>query len=145
MGHPVTNYGALFEYVRGSAPIALSAGAQNGDAINRTGMQSCKLIADIGAATGTPTTIAVDCKLQHSADGSTGWADYTDPDTGAVAAITQSTTGNEVKQVNVNLKGAYNYIRTVTTVAFTGGTTPAVPVAQGVALGGDNVEPAVAP
>jgi hypothetical protein len=145
MGHPVTNVGAQITVKAGLAPIALSAGASNGGAINRTGFQSCKLVCSVGAATGSPTAQSVTTKLQHSATSGGTYADYTDPDTGAVAACAAVIADDSTAELNVNLKGAYNYIRTVETVAFTGGTTPAIVSAPMVILGGATVEPAVAP
>lgn len=145
MGHPVTDVGATITHKAGLAPISLSAGASNGGAINRSGMDSCKLILSVGAATGSPTGQTADCKLQDSADGSTGWADYTDPSTSATAAVAQILdTDDAAAEVSVNLRSAKKFIRTVTTIGFTAGTTPAIVAAPSVILGGARVEPAVA-
>lgn len=144
MGHPVTDIGSQITAKAGLAPISLSAGTSNGDAIDRSGMLSCKLICSVGAATGGPDPQSVDCKLQDSADGSTGWADYTNPTTETTAAVTQITADDTLEELNVNLSSAKKFIRTVTVVAFTGGSTPAIIVAPSVVLGGASVEPAVA-
>lgn len=144
MGHPVTDVGATITHKAGLAPISLSAGASNGDAIDRSGMDSCKLVCSAGAATGSPSAQTVDCKVQDSADGSTGWADYANPPGTTTAATTQLTADDTAAEANVNLRSAKQFIRTVTTVGFTGGTTPAIVVAPSVILGGASVEPAVA-
>lgn len=134
--------GSQFKPVIGTVPAAASAGTRNGSAINRrlSGSNalalSATLVAVTGAATGTPTTQTLDAKIQDSADGSTGWADYIPPDQATVGAITQITAVNTVGDVDVNLAGAKQYIRVVEVLAFTGGTTPTLGVQTTVILGG---------
>lgn len=144
MGHPVTNYGALVTAKAGLAPISLAAGASNGGAIDRSGMQSAKLICSVGAATGSPSAQSVTTKLQDSATSGGTYVDYTDPDTGSVAACAAVIADDTAAEVNVNLKSAKQFIRTVETVAFTGGSSPEIVSAPLVILGGASVEPAVA-
>lgn len=121
----------------GFFPISQAAGTVNGPAIDRSGKLSGILIALCGAATGTPTTQAVDAKLQDSADGSTGWADITG------AAVTQMTADDSIQRVNVKLDTARQFIRVQLVVAFTGGASPEIPIASVVDLGGADVNPAV--
>ena len=127
--------GAYIKTLKAFKASNASAGAINGAAIDRNdssgGMAlSCELHLACGDATGSPTAQSADLKLQESADGSTGWADITG------AAVTQLTGDDEQSRVSVDLSGSKRYIRAVCTVAFTGGTTPAIPVAGVVALGG---------
>lgn len=124
----------------GNVPVAASAGTRNGAAIDRQGFLSAVISATCGAATGTPTSFTYDAKVQDSADGSTGWADYK-PDGATVAAITQITAVNTNGRRNVNLVNAKRYIRVVETVAFVGGTSPTLAVAEDVILGGASEEP----
>jgi hypothetical protein len=124
------NVGAFIKVVKGIDPVNAGAGAINGPAIDRQEFNSAVLKVSCGAAAGGPSAQTVDGKLQDSADGTTGWGDL------AGAAVAQLTADNAEGQVNVDLSGAKRYIRTVATVAFTGGTTPAIPVAAEVVLGG---------
>jgi hypothetical protein len=122
--------GSQIKNVTGVAPQAAAAGTINGPAIDRRGLNSCVLFVTAGAATGAPTALTLDSKLQDSADGSTGWADLSG------AAITQIVAASTDKQVDVNLKGAKAYIRVVQTTGFTGGTTPTLNQGATVTLGG---------
>lgn len=129
------NIGALIKAFLGVAPAARSAGAVNGPAINRQGYGSCTLIVTTGAETGSPSARSSTCKLQDSADGSTGWNDLAGASV-AVAAV------DAVGEVDVNLAGAKQFIRVVNTTAFTGGTTPTLLSSAAVALGGADKLPA---
>lgn len=134
--HP-RDIGAGIKVVRGIAPADASAGTINGAAIDREGYLSAVLHHTCGAASGSPSAQTVDSKIQDSADGSTGWADYT----GGAAA--QLTADDAEAEVDIDLSGAKRYIRVVNVVGFTGGTSPAVEVAATVVLGGADVTPAV--
>jgi len=118
----------------GVIPEDSSAATINGPAIDRTfsggGGESAVLHASCGAATGSPSAQTVDAKLQDSADGSTGWADIGD----AITQLTADDTNGESPGINLStLKG---FLRVVMVVGFTAGTTPAIPVAASVVIGG---------
>lgn len=130
------NIGALVKSVKGINPAASAAATINGPAIDRSYFHSAVLHHACGAATGGPSARTVDSKLQDSADGSTGWTDIP----GAVAA--QLTADNTDAEKDVSLEGAKKFIRVVTTIAFTGGTTPTIPVSATVTLGGAVTVPA---
>lgn len=130
-----TDIGALLKVLKGINPVASAAAVINGSAIDRSGFQSCVLSGQAGAAAGAPTARTVDFKLQESADGSTNWADISG------AAVTTIIADNGEAHVNVNLAGVKKFIRIVATVTFTGGTTPTIPVAATVALGGAVTKP----
>jgi hypothetical protein len=122
--------GAEVKAVTGINPVDQAAGTVNGGSIDRSGFLSCVLHLACGAASGAPTAQTVDAKLQESADGSTGWSDITG------AAVTQLTADNTESQVDVDLGTVKKFIRAVVTVGFTGGTSPSIPVAATVVLGG---------
>jgi hypothetical protein len=135
------NIGAEILPVAGLAALANSAGTRNGAAIDRLQSAalagSCVLACNVGATTGSPSATTYDCKLQDSADGSTGWADISG------ASITQKTTTTAaLVQKDVDLTGAKRYVRVVEVIAFTGGTSPATPAAVDVILGGFDRVPA---
>ena len=136
MAWNMRNIGALLKLAIGIDPANDDgAAAINGASIDRQNLESCVLHAACGAATGTPTTQTVDAKLQDSADGSTGWADITG------ASVAQMTGDDEDQYKDIDLSGAKRYVRAVVTVAFTGGTSPKIPVACTIALGGAKEKP----
>lgn len=136
------NVGALVKTAIGVAPIFSAAATINGPAIDRLGYGSCVLAVQTGLDTGTPTTRSVIAKVQHSDDGSTNWTDLAVP-VGGSFATSAITAVSSVAEVDVNLAGAKRYIRSVVTVAFTGGSSPTVGVASVVTLGGADKVPAV--
>ena len=99
---------------------------------------SCPVSCRVPAATppAPPTAQTVDAKLQESDDGATGWTDI------AGAAIATLTADETAGGVDVNLSGAKAFVRVVATVGFTAGTTPAIPVAASLILGGADELPA---
>lgn len=132
------NAGAYIKGYKGVAPVSSAAATVNGGSIDRQGFMSAILSAITGVATGTPSTQTVTVKIQDSADGSTGWADYT-PDVGSASfTITADGTFNDV---NVNLRKAKRYIRAVIVVAFTGGSSPDQLVTALVQLAGADTLP----
>lgn len=118
------NIGSYLAPKHGLSAVASSAGSRNGSAIDRLGYESAQLVVQTGAVTGAPTSFTVDVKLQDSADGSTGWADYTAPGASAVAAIATMTAADTTAKANVDLSGAKRFVRAVGTVGFVAGTTP---------------------
>lgn len=135
MTYLASNIGAEILPVAGLAALANSAGTRTGSAIDRlqsgSMANSLVLACNVGATTGAPSATTYDCKVQDSADGSTGWADLSG------ASITQKTTTTAgLVQKDVDLLPAKRFIRVVEVVAFTGGTSPATPAAVDVILGG---------
>lgn len=129
--------GALVKNQLGIPPTnAGAAETVNGAAIDRQGFLSGVLHHACGAAAGTPTGQTVDSKLQDSADGSTDWQDLSP----AIAA-TQLVADDTDAEVDVDLSGARQFIRVVTAVVLTAGTTPTIPVAATVTLGGADETP----
>jgi hypothetical protein len=132
------NIGAFIKSLVGVAPKNSGSATTDGAAIDRMtyGMAgSCVLHHACGAATGAPSAQTVDSKIQDSADGSTGWADVTG------GAATQLTADSTQAEKDVDLSSAKRYIRVRTVVALTAGTTPALPVAATVTLGGSDTNP----
>lgn len=91
----------------------------------------------VGAATGSPTAQGVALKVQtgDQLDGS----DFTDVDGDTIAALTANSAEAEM---NLDLNPYKRYFRVVTTTTFTGGTSPAIPVAVSVVLGNPRSIPA---
>lgn len=125
-----------------------AAGTINGTGVDRMaqgsreGFDSCVLFGQCGAASGTPTTQAVDFKLQDSADNSS-FADLSAAvqlESGT-SSLTQQVADSGSQQLNINLRPCRRYIRAVCTVAFTGGSTPKIPVSATLILGGSHHTP----
>lgn len=106
----------------GLAPAAVTTNG-NGSAIDRITYSHLLATANVTYTSGTGT---LDIKIQDSADGSTGWADFTpnvifDSNASGIttAAFPQiSTTG--VQKLDVDLAAAKRYIRFVKTASDTG-------------------------
>ena len=126
----------------GTPPAASSAGAVNGTGIDRLGANFAILEAVTGAATGTPSTQTLDVKLQHSDAVGSGFVDFAPGGVALAGAVAQITAINARKRKQIDLRGAKRYIRVVSTVAFTGGTTPTLANYAGVQLGGFDILPA---
>lgn len=138
----VRNIGELIALVTSIRPQSSVAAAINGADIDRNlhGVaQSCVLHQTVGALSGGPTTTSVVTKLQHAPDNGSGapgtYADYSVG--GTVQATAAVTAANGESSLNVDLSGANRWIREVTTIAFTGGASPAALVAADLALGGE--------
>lgn len=139
------NIGAFIGVVTSVAPQAATAETINGTAIDRFAHNmplSCVLHQVTGAETGAPTTASVQTKLQHSADDS-AWSDYVQPGDSAVAETSALTAANKENSFAIDLSSASRFIRAVSIVAFTGGTSPTIEVAADIVLGGEAVNPAV--
>ncbi len=119
----------------GIAPQSTVAATVNGSAVDRTQFRAAKLSGLAGAASGTPTTQSVIYKLQDSADGSTGWADFG-------TALADLDGDNEIANGNFDLAGAKKFVRAVATVAFTGGTSPEQLIGAVLILMGAQEDPA---
>lgn len=128
--------GESVKVVAATSPIARTAGALNGTVIDRTGFLDAVVHLSVGAATGTPTAQGVSLKIQTGAllDGS----DMADVDGEIIPSLTANNVG---AKLSLNLEPLKQYIRVVSTVTFTGGTTPAIPVAQTVILGNPSLIP----
>jgi hypothetical protein len=140
------NIGAFIIPVTSVDVQSSGAATINGSAIQLAAHgypQSAVVHQRVGALSGTPSTTSVVTKVQTSADGSTNWTDYTDPDTGVVAATPAVTAATLGSRINVDLSNALEWIRLVTTIAFTGGSSPAALVYASAIFGGEPNNPAV--
>jgi hypothetical protein len=138
------NIGSLLSPIFSVRPQSPAAGVVNGVSIDRQlhSMAGCCAVhSGIGAITGAPTTASVITKLQDSADNVT-FADYL-PDGANVAVLPALTAANAEGNLAVDLTLARRFIRAVSTVAFTGGTTPTAFTVTGIILSGENTLAAV--
>lgn len=129
------NIGAYINAVTGIKPTNATT-TVNGTGVDRLAYGSATLFAAVGAASGSPSAQSVTYKLQDSADDST-YADIS-TETSALAAMTAD---NATGQLDIDLTGLRQYVRVVATVSLTGGTSPAIPIAATLVLGGASVLP----
>lgn len=130
--------GGMIDVVSSIRPVASAAAGSYslvGAAVDTKGFESAVLAVSTGAATGTPSALAVDVKLQECDTSGGSYSDVAD------AAISQITAVNTDGRVSVKLTGLKRYVKAVATVAFTGGSTPTVGVKADVILGGARVLP----
>lgn len=128
IGAYIRPFGVIF-------PQSAPAGTVEGSALSRVGAESAVVHGLVGAPTGTPTGLSVTFQTQHSDNGLTGWEDY------GVASEPITVDSGEV-ELDVNLRSAKTFVRVVATVAFTGGTSPAIPLAASIVVGGLDQLPA---
>jgi hypothetical protein len=133
----IHNVGSFVVPVTSVFPESAAAGTINGASIDRAlhnMPNSCVLHQVVGAESGAPTTTSVQTTLQHSPDNST-WSNF------QIGSTTQQTAAltaaNSENTAAIDLAGAYRFIRAVTIVAFTGGTSPAALIAADIVLGGE--------
>lgn len=136
--HPTRNNIGVFTREKiGISPQSLSGSSDvDGAALDRAGYESCVLVVQSGAATGSPTAYSIGGRLQHSDQSGSGFVDLPS------AAISALTGDNGITRVAVDLARAKQFIRAVITPAFTGGTSPSVPASATIVLGGRDELPA---
>lgn len=139
MGAPfISDIGAYVASKEALPPKANGAGTRNGTGIDLSATRagSAVLVAHVGAPTGAPSSFTYDLKLQHSNDNGVtdAWSDYAPPG-GASGAIAQQSAAG-LTELDVDLGGAKRYMRTVETIAITGGSSPTVPASAALILGG---------
>lgn len=123
--------------VKGVAPIAQGASEALSAAIDTLGFTSGLVEVQAGAATGTPDSHSIACKVTECATSGGSYADVS----GATATL--STDG---KHAQIRLEGLgtsrLRYLKISLTPAITGGTTPKVLIAATAYLGRDQQVPA---
>jgi len=88
----------------------------------------------VGAATGTPSAVSINFRLQHTATTGSGYADFADTD--VVESLGKALTAvNTSNTINVELAGTKRFVRIVATPTFTGGTSPTIQATASARLG----------
>ena len=114
----------------------LNAGDENGVVINRLNFLSGIFGLAVGAASGTPTSFTVSVRIQTGdLSNGTDMADFIPNQETTVLESADLIADDTFNFTNADLIGAKKFIRAVVTVAFVGGTTPAIPVNTFLALG----------
>ncbi len=140
----IRNIGAFVSVAASVLPQA-ATGTVTGASVDRFALNnpmSCVLHGSLGAVSGAPAAVAVATKVQHAPDGAT-WSDYVPPGASAVAETATLTAADSDTALAIDLSSADRFIRAVTAVALTGGTSPSAIVATEIVLGGASLLPAV--
>lgn len=125
---------------------ASASATVTGEAIDRTAIAnggvflSGKLHLACGAATGSPSAQTVDALVTHSATSGGSYVTLLDKD-GNDVEVTQLTADDTESSQSFDLTGANAFLKVVVTVALTGGSTPTIPIAATLALGGGEIRP----
>ncbi len=131
------------KYVAALDPIASVGAVHNGAVLDRELFNTLVFLVQGGATTGTPTTVTVDAKVQHGdlANGS----DQADAPAGAFGgvAIVQQVAGAFAVKLETDYRKLKQFTRIVVTTAFTGGSSPTIPVSVSATVGAGERHPAV--
>jgi hypothetical protein len=117
----------LFEDVKvlpAYSPNAVSAGTITGESIDTAEYQDAMFVVNVGNTFGTPTSMTINTKIQHSATGTGDWSDITGA---TMTEITSAFVTGELK-LDIGKAGIKRYVRLITVVTLTAGTTPTVGV-----------------
>ena len=110
----------------------------DGDAVDRLGYLSAKILAKTGAATGTPDAQSLVFQLQESDASGSGYV--------AVDGATITIAADDTLSVlDVDLSARKRYLRVILDASessFTGGSSPANDISCDIVLGGADVLPA---
>jgi hypothetical protein len=133
MANSPRNIGALLNAVaalRPAAQVAAAAFGLVGLEVDRESAGSMLWIVQTGAITGAPSATAIDSKLQHRNSAAESWTDVVVSPGNPAVAIQTITAADTLRAVRIDLSGFKRFIRPATTVAFTGGTSPAANLNQ---------------
>lgn len=119
-------------------PLAAGAATRTSTVLDRTEFDSCRIFLVTGAATGSPDAVTADLKLRQSA--SSDGSSPSDVTSGSVTQLTSLTSG--ISYVDIDLRGAKQYVFLSETVTLTGGSSPKLPIVSGVIFGGSRSNPA---
>lgn len=131
----VKNAGAGLLVATGTIAHTKSSGVINGPAIERMldessqGYNSGFLFGAMADSVGAPTAVALAVHIEDSADGTTDWTD--------VSGLTHTTDiESGVEGTAVDLTGCRQFIRVVSEITHTGGTSPNSDYHSGIVLAG---------
>jgi len=118
------------------APIAQGASAATGVVIDTLGFNSAMVHVSVGAATGTPDSYSVACKVQECATSGGSYADIS----GATASLVADGTSAQIRIEGLNGTRA-RYIKVIMTPAFVNGTSPKALIGATAVLGNAQNKP----
>ena len=134
------NIGAHVRNYPSVRAVASTGATHNGVSVDRMpaesdeGYLSGVMVIDIGAATGAPTALTVNARLQDSADGS-AFADIATTVL-ATSTITAQTAGSALVEMNFDASQVRRYLRAQIVTTLTAGTSPTIPVSGTLCMGG---------
>lgn len=130
------------EVQKSLAPQSDAGGSEvDGSSVDTLGYNTAMLVFETGAASGSPSAIAIDVRLQESDDNSS-WSDAKDNTVTVIGG--QVTEENHVLLARIEGLGLNRkrYLRVIETTTFTGGTSPAIEVHSNILLDRGSEKPA---
>jgi hypothetical protein len=141
----VRNIGGLVLALQSVSPQSSAAGTVTGASIDRFqhNMPASAVVHQaVGPVSGSPSAMSVITSVYHSPDNST-WQQFI-PNGYVLNSQTPAlTNANSDNSIAVDLTSAMRYIQLVTTIIFTGGTSPAAVVSADLIIGGETSVAAV--
>ncbi len=113
--------------------------AITGDVIDRSGYQSCLLVVNVKASSGTPTSAAALIRLEHAAEQAFNVTNETFAILAAAADVKSKTT----LVYQIDLAAAMQYVRTYIDITYVDGTTPKNFISAELIFGDGQVVPVV--
>jgi hypothetical protein len=121
--------------------ITINTATVKGIAVDRTGYLSARLDHIAGICPSVPTGFTVAVKIQHSVDATDGnFSDFI-TSIATFGLASDLSAASVQKYWDLDLTGAKAFIRSVTVITFTGGSSPSSIWSQTLVLGDKNVEP----
>jgi hypothetical protein len=136
----IRDLGGETKQVIAIAPISTTAATLTGVAIDRRGYQDVVFSFQRGEDSGTPDDFLMTGKIQESDASGSGFTDITGA---AITSLTQDSEVNAISNLRVNLRSTKRYIRAISAISFTAGSSPELAVAVLCTLGSADVIPAV--
>lgn len=116
-----------------------SAALTTVDTIERSDFDSMVVSLNVGDVFGAPSAKSVTAQVTHCATANGTYENYTSDRSGA--ALLTITAANTSNTMEVDLHGAYKFIKVISATSFTGGSSPYTNRAVNIILGGSHQLP----
>lgn len=135
----IRDLGGETKQVIAIAPIDTTAATLTGVSIDRRGFADAVFSFQRGEDSGSPDDFSYTGKIQES--DTTSNADFSDVSGAAITTLTQDSEVNAISNLRVDLRDLKRYVRAVSVISFTNGSTPKLAVSVLCTLGVADVIP----
>ncbi len=142
-----TDLGSYVKSKLAIIPVQVTAGTGteldvNGPSVDRIGYRAGVLVCPVSATLAAANTFTVSAKVQDSATGTSGWADFGSPTNNLVlTGAADGSTESGLLELNLNLTTAKRYIRAVITGTLSAAETDTARAAGAFVLSGAAEKP----